>query len=418
MPISREELGRRLREAREACGLTQEQTSEKLNLSRSTIAQMELGNREVTSLELDKLAFLYGRDIRSFLATEFSPQDAITVLFRAGSDLAGNEAVADELRHCIALGRELSNLENLLGIEQDYLVPAAYPLGIPANKWEAIQQGNNVAQEERRRLDLGDGPIVDVAELLEVQGIRAATLPLPADISGLTIREEDVGILVAANDNHSVLRRRFSYAHEYAHVLLDRDRPGTISRSAERDKLLEVRANAFAANFLMPEISVKRFVASLGKGQPSRASAEVFDEQDVVCVQRRSRPGSQTIQIYDLIQLAFAFGVSTIATLYRLRNMRPPLVTEEELTRLRGLIEDGMDKEAADVLALPDIEKQYAPHEYKHRFLGLALDAYRQVLISEAKLAELARLVNVSHHRLASLIEEAGIDTDEKLQAI
>jgi len=413
MAINREELGRRLREAREACGLTQQQVGDKLGLSRATVAQMELGNREVTSLELDRLAWLYGRDIRSFLAAEFAPQDALTVLFRAGPDLAGNEAVADELRRCIALGREISNLEKLLDIERDYLVPAQYPVGTPDNRWEAIRQGLHVALEERRRLDLGDGPVTDVAELLESQGVRAITLPLPEDISGLTVREEGVGILVIANENHAVLRRRFSYAHEYAHVLLDRERPGTVSRSAERDELLEVRANAFAASFLMPEAGVLRFVAGLGKGQPSRSMAEVYDEEGVVRVQRRARPGSQTLQIYELVQLAHAFGVSAITALYRLRNLRPPLVTENELARLKDLIDGGIDKEAREIMELPDPESEYIAHnEFKRRFLGLALEAYRRDLISRAKLTELAQLVKVSDERLARLIEDAGIDED------
>lgn len=413
MAINREELGRRLREAREACGLTQQQVGDKLGLSRATVAQMELGNREVTSLELDRLAYLYGRDIRSFLAAEFAPQDALTVLFRAGPDLAGNEAVADELRRCIALGREISNLEALLDIERDYLIPAQYPLGAPNNRWEAIRQGSHVALEERRRLDVGDGPITDVAELLESQGVRAITLPLPEDISGLTVREEGVGILVIANENHAVLRRRFSYAHEYAHVLLDRERPGTVSRSADRDELLEVRANTFAANFLMPETGVLRFVAGLGKGQPSRSMAEIYDEEGVVRVQRRARPGSQTIQIYELVQLAHAFGVSAITALYRLRNLRPPLVTENELARLKDLIDGGIDKEAREIMELPDPESEYVAHnEFKRRFLGLALEAYRRDLISRAKLAELAQLVKVPDERLARLIEDAGIDED------
>lgn len=414
MAIDRQELGRRLREAREACGLTQQQVAEKLGMARATIAQMELGNREVSSLELDRLAYLYGRDIGSFLAPQCAPQDALTVLFRAGPELAGNEAVADDLRRCIALGREISNLESLLSIERDYLVPAQYPLGVPANQWEAIRQGTHVAFEERRRLDLCDSPIPDVAELLESQGVRAITLPLPDDISGLTIRENGIGILVMANEAHSVLRRRFSYAHEYAHVLLDRDRPGTISRSADRDELLEVRANAFAASFLMPEVGVLRFVAGLGKGQPSRAVAEVFDEQGVVHVQRRTRPRSQTLQIYELVQLAHAFGVSAITALYRLRNLRPPLVTEAELARLKDLIEEGIDKEAREILELPDPEQAFVSrNEFKRRFLGLALEAYRRRLISRSKLRELADLLKVSHEPLARLIEEAGIDEDE-----
>ncbi len=413
MAIDRQELGRRLRQAREACGLTQQQVGGKLRLSRATIAQMELGNRVVTSLELDRLAYLYGRDIRSFLDPAFAPEDALTVLFRAGPELAGDEAVADELRRCIALGREISNLEKLLDIERDYLAPAQYPLGASANRWEAIRQGWHVAKEERRRLDLCDGPIQDVADLLEGQGVRAMTLALPEDVSGLTIREEGAGFFVLANGKHAVLRRRFSYAHEYAHVLLDRDRRGTISRGAERDELLEVRANAFAANFLMPEAGVLRFVSGLGKGLPSRSVAEVFDGAGTARAQRRAAPRSQTIQIYELVQLAHAFGVSTITAAYRLRNLRPPLVTEAELSRLKELIDSGIDREARAIMELPDPEQQYAAHsELKRRFLGLALEAYRRELISRAKLAELAKLVKVPGERLARLIEDAGIDED------
>jgi len=58
MPISQQELGRRLRVAREACRMTQEAVARRLGVSRSTVAQMELGNRAVTSLELDRLAGL------------------------------------------------------------------------------------------------------------------------------------------------------------------------------------------------------------------------------------------------------------------------------------------------------------------------------------------------------------------------
>lgn len=413
MAIRRDELGRRLQAARKACGLTQQQVGDKLGLSRATIAQIELGNREVSSLELDKLAYLYGRDIRSFLAPAFAAEDALTVLFRAGPELADNEAVANELRRCIALGREISNLERLLDIERNYLIPAQYPLGVPANRWEAIRQGSRAALQERRRLDLGDGPISDVAELLESQGVRAITLPLPEDVSGLTIHEEGVGIMVIANEQHPVLRRRFSYAHEYAHVLLDRDRPGTISRGAERDELLEVRANSFAASFLLPGAGARRFISSLGKGLPSRAQAEIFDGTEVVRVQRRAAPHSQTIQIYELVQLANAFGVSTIAALYRLRNLRPPLVTEAELARLKELIDSGVDKEARKVMELSEPEKEYlVQNEFKHRFLGLALEAYRRDFISRAKLTELGRLAKVPSEPLAQLIEDAGIDED------
>ena len=410
MPITREVLAGRLREAREAAGLTQDQVASKLELSRPTIAQMELGRREVTSLELDRLAWLYGRDIRSFFGEEFRGEDALTVLFRADPGL-GREDTADELRWCMAVGRELCNLERLLGLDAERLAPSRYELPRPQNRWDAIQQGERIAAEERRRLDLGDAAVADVAELLENQGVRAMTIPLPADVSGLTAREESIGIIVAANSTHAVLRRRFSYAHEYAHVLLDQNRAGTVSRASDRAELLEVRANAFAAAFLMTDTGLRRFIEGLGKGRPSRASSDVGSDEGVVRAESRARPGSQDIQIYDVVHVVHAFGVSTIAALYRLGNLRPRILNDEERGRLASMIDSGIDAEARNALGLPEPEALYEVHDQiRHRLVSLGLEAYRQELISRSKLVEISSLVNVDKQSIDKLVQDSGID--------
>ena len=245
--------------------MTQEEVARGLGLSRSGVAQIELGNRAITGLELERLAYLFGRDMREFFAEEFHEEDALVALFRAHPDVAEQTNVVDTLRRCLALGREVTNLERLLEIDRDLGAIASYPLPVPRSKWEAVQQGERVAQVERHRLQLGLAPLANVSELLETQSVRTAQINLPEDISGVTLIEPSVGLFVVANCRHHVLRRRFSYAHEYAHVLLDRERRGTISRVADRDSLSEVRANAFAANFLMPEEGVWQFITALGK---------------------------------------------------------------------------------------------------------------------------------------------------------
>ena len=54
MSMDQAELGRRLRQAREACGLTQDDVAQEMGLARATVAQIELGNRSVSGLELAK----------------------------------------------------------------------------------------------------------------------------------------------------------------------------------------------------------------------------------------------------------------------------------------------------------------------------------------------------------------------------
>ena len=77
MSITQQELGRRIRLARDACRMTQEEAAMHLGVSRPTFVQIEAGNRSVSGLELDKLAYRFGRDIRGFVADEFQEQDAL-----------------------------------------------------------------------------------------------------------------------------------------------------------------------------------------------------------------------------------------------------------------------------------------------------------------------------------------------------
>jgi len=411
MPINAQELGRRLRAAREACRMNQEHVAQHLGASRSTVAQMELGNRAVSSLELDRLAYLFGRDIREFVADAFREEDTLAALFRAEPAVAETPGVVEKIRECIAIGRELTNIEQLLGIDREQNTVAAFPLPAPRTRWEAIQQSARVADEERRRLGLGLSPVPEMSEIIELQGVRTGLVDLPDDVSGLSINDPKLGFFVVANRQHHVWRRRFSFAHEYAHLLMDRNRFGTVSRASQNDDLIEVRANSFAASFLMPPDAVARFVSALGKGKPSRSLAQVYDENEAVTVEGRAAPHSQDLQTYDVVQMAFLFGVSVPAALYRLRNLR--FITDLELSRLKSEDDGGRSLTAARLLGVVEPDHAGARNEFRHRFLGLALDAYRRDMISTGKLRELARLVGAPTVDLETLIGDAGEDATD-----
>jgi Zn-dependent peptidase ImmA (M78 family)/transcriptional regulator with XRE-family HTH domain len=408
MAVSAQEMGRRLRAARESCGMTQEDVARRLGVSRPTVAQMELGNRAASSIELDKLAYLFGRDIREFLADSFEEEDALAVLFRAEPGIANHEDVADSLRACIALGREVTNLEGLLGIDRDLAGTVTYEVVTPRSRWDAIQQGERAAEQERRRLGLGWAPVPPLPELLETQGVRTGIVDLPEEISGITISNQSVGLFIVANRAHAAARRRFSFAHEYAHALFDRRMKGIVTRASDRDELVEVRANAFAAAFLMPPEGIRQFVAALGKGQPSRAIAQVFDEDGAVQAEGRAAPGSQDIQLYDVVHLAHYFGVSRLAALFRLRNLK--LLTQAELDDLRAADEAGFGLELARLLNLPDAEDSEDADRFRHRVLGLAMEALRRELISLAKFAGVATLLGMQKEGITQLLDRSGLD--------
>ena len=68
-------LGRRLKEARKSCRLTQDQVANHLNLPRTAVVNFESGERAVSTLELTKLARLFGRSVSELFAEAPSDED-------------------------------------------------------------------------------------------------------------------------------------------------------------------------------------------------------------------------------------------------------------------------------------------------------------------------------------------------------
>jgi len=64
------------------------------------------------------------------------------------------------------------------------------------------------------------------------------------------------------------------------------------------------------------------------------------------------------------------------------------------------------------MLGLPDPDDSKVRNEFRHRFLGFALKAYRRE-ISRGKLRELATMVDLTADELDRLVQDAGLDDGE-----
>ena len=387
--------------------MRQEEVARRLGLSRSAMVQMEAGRRSVSSLELDKLAYLYGRQVGDFLAEGFQEEDTLVALFRLHPELAEDGAALEAARRSLQLGRAISNLEGVLGMGAEWVAPPSYRLPSPENKGGAVRQAEQVAGEERRRLGLGVVPLPDMVELLEEQGIRTAQEELPSGISGLTLAEPAAGSFIVVNSKDAPWKQRFSFVHEYAHVLLDRPKPGILSRAKDRETLPEVRANAFAAGFLMPRRGVEQFIRHLAKGRASREQSEVFDEEKTQRAEERSAPGSQEIQIYDIARLSHHFGVSGMTAVYRLRNLR--LISQRTMERLLEQETQDLGRRIARLLGLAPPNPENGARAFQRRFLALGIEALRREAISRGKLRELARLINTDEESLEQILDDVGL---------
>ena len=154
---------------------------------------------------------------------------------------------------------------------------------------------------------------------------------------------------------------------------------------------MEVRANAFAASFLMPAEGVRGYVNALSKGLGSRTRADTFDEEAVTRVEGRKRVDTQNIELHDVVRMAHHFGVSCTAMLYRLKGL--DFVTEDERSSLAAQDSAGLAKALRGFLGLPEPVDSDGEMRVHARFVAMAIEAFTRGKITQRKLDEVGSLV-------------------------
>ncbi len=364
-------LGRRLREARKARGLTQEDAAESLGLARTTITALEKGDRRVRPNELIQLSRLYGRHVRDLVGAR-EPIADFTVQFRTAVASAASPQVQKELEQSVQKFQRLCEdylyLENLNGASLRWNYPPQYPIERVAPEDAA----EDVASSERNRLALGDGPIRHLREILENDvGIRIFSIELPSRAAGIFCYTEELGGCIAVNARHPEERRRWSIAHEYGHFLTSRFQSeismlGVYNRVHAAERF----ADAFAGRMLMPAAGLRRRFNALSRAADGKVTAA------------------------EICRLAHYYFVSVAAMMLRLEGLRLlPGGTWERL-RDRGF----KVREAQDQLGLPPHPRDDRALPLRYQFL--AVRAYEEGELTESELVRLLRVDRVSARRM------------------
>ncbi len=375
-------LGERLQQARKARHKTQQEVAEYLGVARTTVVAFEKGERRVQPTELVRLASLYGRQVGELLRAA-EPTAPFAVQLRA--TLAPDEPIATELDSATwefqKLCEDYAELEQLA----DSPLPRHYPPVRQVGGTDVERAAEDLATSERTRLGLGDGPILNLRELLEHEvGLRIFYLDLPSAISGLFSFDETLGGCVAVNRRHPEERRRNSLLHEYLHFLTTRYKSEVTVHSRYRRRPEHERlANAFAPAFLMPNAGLSRR----------------FNET-------KRRRGDFTIA--DLCTLAAYYFVSVESLTRRLEELRlVPLGTWDKV-RDAGL----RVRDARTLLNLPSPK---VPEDLlTPRYVFLAVSAFQAGEVSEGQLARYLRLDRLEARRVAVTVA-SDLGGDEPL---
>ena len=414
MAIDQIQLGKHLQKARLSCGLTQEDVAQQLGLSRTAIVNIESGERSVSTLELTKIARLYRRSISELVYDTPSDEDIFVVLHRLDEEFADDPKVQHEVSNHVAICREGHDLKELLGIA-DEDGPPEYHAAEPQSTIDSVEQGNLVATQERRRLGLGSNPLPNLANLIAAEGIWAAKAELPDEMSGMFLHHPTFGFAILINHCHPLSRRRFSFCHEYAHALFDRQAPASISSSKNRKDYREVRANAFAAAFLLPGEGVCSFLRHRRKTLPSRVEQIVYDplahdSEELVASRSRNTASHTRVTYQDIASLMTVFRKSYQATCYRLKSLS--LIDKDELEEL--LQKQDYAKAAFELLQLFDgdpsneqIDNRFDKDVLKLQLVNLAVEAYRREEVSKGKLRDISSVLGIPAADLLKLAEAA-----------
>ena len=127
-------------------------------------------------------------------------------------------------------------------------------------------------QAVRKRFNANELP-VDLDALAEKAGVRIKYGDFDEEMSGFAYQKAGAKY-IGVNESESLVRQRFTIAHEFGHIFLHRQDSLSYDPSVElihfRDEHStmgtdpkEVEANAFAAELLMPEEIVRKEILGM-----------------------------------------------------------------------------------------------------------------------------------------------------------
>lgn len=377
--LSPQEVGERLRIAREAAKVTQAAAATALAVARTTVVAIEQGQRRAKLDELQRLASLYGISLNALLRREAIQVDLKPRFRRMGEQDEGVEGAVALLTTLVQAELEL---EDLLGVRRSRNDPPERPL-MPG---DVVLQAEHDAAELRQWLGIGQAPVHDIVSLLELQlSVRVFVRRLPAKISGLYAYDDAAGPCILLNAAHPRERRAQTGGHELAHFISTRRAPDALydgSPEASRD---ERYANAFARAFLTP----------------ARAVMAMF--RDVTA-------GSSQLTRRHVVVLAHAFGVAREAMVRRLEELGLTKAGTWDWFEHNGGITNDQARQVLGDSWDVDARKADAARPVSLRLGTLAHEAWKKNLLSEGQLAGLLQLDRVEIRELIDAFEDEEVD--------
>lgn len=238
-----------IKKLRKALGYSQEKFGRVLATSQRKITDIENDKQKVSADLLLKIAKAFSIDLDYFYDAEAEPH-ATDILFRAKEKM--EEQDYEVVRVLRSVCSDQNALEEMVKPEQWNKPYRKYDIGTYK---PTLSVAEEVARKEREYFELNTAPVTDIQSLLLHEGLDLVQVPLQYRISGFFFTLENGRPFLVVNSILQPYSKNFSVAHEYAHLLFDCSRRfNIICKEVEKPQTdrIEKRANAFAAEFLLP----------------------------------------------------------------------------------------------------------------------------------------------------------------------
>jgi Zn-dependent peptidase ImmA (M78 family)/transcriptional regulator with XRE-family HTH domain len=374
------EVGARIRRMREAVGLQAQDLAARVDLDPTAISKIENGKRAIKAVELARIADALKVSPLALLEDDPLLSKLPLAARRAGSSIARGGAYQRLLSlselHVVLAGAGLPTTPNLASVPD--------VAGLP---WlEAATLLASWANHALRVEPVADQRLGAIADAIEGRlKIDVLIEPHPDDaLSGAAITDRSFP-LIFVNSEFPSSRSLFTLAHELGHVLAGHaDDPITLDRELSGSTDAERSANAFAANYLMPEDQICREIAERGRN------------------------------VSTLAYLTYRLGVSYESLVYRLHNLR--LINAEGRDKLKSISWQQISSHFDDPELSSDLSReQIGRLQYRGTakpagrapalLLRRASEGYRKGIIS---VRPLASLMGIDHEQLLDQIEAIG----------
>lgn len=239
--------GERLKLARRFNAMSLIDLAEKLSISKQMISKYEKNLSQPSGEVMLQLEAILGFPRRFYFEEDLNNVKVGNAYFRALAKTLKKDLEAQKLR--------LDFLSIIYRLIDEYieLPPKNFPT------LDSDRMGiEEMAEVARNYWGLGEKPIKNMVELLEVNGIIVSTSRINVpEIDAYTqtrkINGSDVYFVVLGNDKGSRYRRQFDAAHELAHILIHEPYLDLSTLSKDEEREMENQANDFASAFLLPK---------------------------------------------------------------------------------------------------------------------------------------------------------------------